>query len=142
MDLGWWGSAASQRRRAAALPCCLAACRFAAPSSQADILKVRRCLDRGAATSLVEGLVFLFFTKDLGASNFLCGLSVAVTVPSRSRPVRLFIIALCNLLAREHAPRSGARRGCHIVGVSHRPWPSLAALKVHLLGPGVWSLKD
>jgi len=34
----------------------------------------------GACTSLVEGLVFLFFTKDLGASNLLCGLSVAVTV--------------------------------------------------------------
>ena len=34
----------------------------------------------GGATSLVESLVFLFFTKDLGASNLLCGLSVAITV--------------------------------------------------------------
>ena len=34
----------------------------------------------GGATTLVESMVFLFFTKDLGASNLLCGLSVAITV--------------------------------------------------------------
>lgn len=34
----------------------------------------------GIGTTLVEGLVFLFWTEELGASNFLCGLSVLVTV--------------------------------------------------------------
>eukprot|EP00286_Rhodomonas_abbreviata_P027317 CAMPEP_0181311710 /NCGR_PEP_ID=MMETSP1101-20121128/13294_1 /TAXON_ID=46948 /ORGANISM="Rhodomonas abbreviata, Strain Caron Lab Isolate" /LENGTH=320 /DNA_ID=CAMNT_0023418483 /DNA_START=630 /DNA_END=1592 /DNA_ORIENTATION=+ len=34
----------------------------------------------GIGTTLVEGLVFLFWTDDLGASNFLCGVSVLVTV--------------------------------------------------------------
>jgi MFS_1 like family len=34
----------------------------------------------GAGVSMVESLVFLFFVKDIGASNFLCGLSVVVTV--------------------------------------------------------------
>ena len=34
----------------------------------------------GIATSLVEGLVFLFFRNDLGASYTLCGVSVLITV--------------------------------------------------------------
>jgi hypothetical protein len=34
----------------------------------------------GAGVSLVESLVFLFFVEDIGASNFLCGFSVVVTV--------------------------------------------------------------
>ncbi len=34
----------------------------------------------GGTTCLVEGLFFLFFTKELQASNMLCGLSVAITV--------------------------------------------------------------
>lgn len=33
-----------------------------------------------AGTSLVENLVFLFFSHDLGASNSLCGLAVVITV--------------------------------------------------------------
>jgi hypothetical protein len=33
-----------------------------------------------AATALVEDLLFLFFSQDLNASNFLCGISVVVTV--------------------------------------------------------------
>ena len=33
-----------------------------------------------SGTSVVEGLVFLFFVHDLGASAFLCGVSVLVTV--------------------------------------------------------------
>lgn len=36
------------------------------------------CLSIG--TSLVERLIFLYFSEDLGASNFLCGLSVLITV--------------------------------------------------------------
>jgi len=31
-------------------------------------------------TSIVENLVFLFFTQSLGSSNFVCGLSVVITV--------------------------------------------------------------
>eukprot|EP00287_Rhodomonas_sp_CCMP768_P014213 CAMPEP_0196760580 /NCGR_PEP_ID=MMETSP1091-20130531/105297_1 /TAXON_ID=302021 /ORGANISM="Rhodomonas sp., Strain CCMP768" /LENGTH=431 /DNA_ID=CAMNT_0042109477 /DNA_START=63 /DNA_END=1358 /DNA_ORIENTATION=- len=34
----------------------------------------------GNATALVEGLVFLFWREDLHASNFLCGVTVAITV--------------------------------------------------------------
>ena len=36
------------------------------------------CLSIG--TSLIERLIFLYFSEDLGASNFLCGLSVLITV--------------------------------------------------------------
>jgi hypothetical protein len=38
------------------------------------------CVALAAGTSVVEKLVFLFFTEDLGASLFLCGVSVLVTV--------------------------------------------------------------
>ena len=34
----------------------------------------------GMGTSLVEGLVFVFFVNDLNASNSLCGISVLITV--------------------------------------------------------------
>lgn len=42
----------------------------------------------GACTSLVEGLVFLYWAQELGASSTLCGISVLVTV---SFEVPLFV---------------------------------------------------
>lgn len=49
------------------------------------LLVTAACVSVG--TALVENLIFLFFTKDLKASNLLCGLSIIVTV-SHERTTR------------------------------------------------------
>lgn len=49
-------------------------------SSLSGILFIFLILILRMGTSIVENLIFLFFTNELGSSNFICGLSVVVTV--------------------------------------------------------------